>query len=86
MTIVPKYSHLKHRNTHLLEGPNTWVSKFLNISPHKIPLNICRFTQTSQHCPLLIFITSNIFTILFMHLSLMVPNSNSHMHWKVTKN
>lgn len=66
--------------------PNYLGFKISDHLSHRIPLNICWFTQINQCIPLLIFITSNISTILFMFLSLEFPKLNSCMHKKYTKN
>jgi len=66
--------------------PNYLGLKICDHLSHRIPLNICWFTQINQCIPLLIFIPSNISTMLFMFLSLEFPKLNSCMHKKNTKN
>lgn len=80
-TIVHTYSHLRYCSAHLprssqIHGSQVPECFFLQNS-HKHMLN------HYQHCPLLIFVTSNISMILFMHLSLSFPNFHSCMQQKI---
>jgi hypothetical protein len=79
MIEFPKFSHSRYYNTYTLEFPITWVSRIPEQPLHRIPLNMCWFIQIGQCGPLLIFMTSNISTILFMLLSLEVPKLDSYM-------
>jgi hypothetical protein len=78
MIEFPSSNHSKHCNTFILEFPIIWVSKISNQLLHRIPFNICWFTQIDQGSPLLIVVTSNISTILFMVLSLEISKLDSY--------